>query len=51
VDIARGCARYPRLHFILVVDQLELPHRGHGAADLLGALAAAGGGWGGGSGL
>jgi hypothetical protein len=46
VDIARGCARYPRLHFILVVDQLELPHRGAGASDLMGALAAAGEGGG-----
>lgn len=42
VDIARGCARYPRVHFILVVDHLELPLRGAGATDLLGALAAAG---------
>lgn len=46
VDIARGCARYPRVHFILVVDHLELPLRGAGATDLMGALAAAGGsGW------
>jgi hypothetical protein len=43
VDIARGCARYPRVHFILVVDHLELPLRGAGATDLMGALAAAGG--------
>jgi hypothetical protein len=43
VDIARGCARYPRVHFILVVDHLELPLRGAGSADLMGALAAAGG--------
>ena len=43
VDIARGCARYPRVHFILVVDHLELPLRGPGSADLMGALAAAGG--------
>lgn len=45
VDIARGCARYPRVHFILVVDHLELPLRGGGATDLMGALAAAGVGW------
>lgn len=42
VDIARGCGRYPRVHFILVVDHLELPYRGAAAPDLLGALAAAG---------
>jgi hypothetical protein len=45
VDIARGCARYPRVHFVLVVDHLDLPLRGSGATDLLGALAAAGGFW------
>lgn len=46
VDIARGCARYPRLRFIIVADHVDFPLRGSLAADLSGALTAGGpSGW------
>lgn len=46
LDIARGCARYPRVRFILVADHVELPLRGSAATDLMSGLSAAGGsGW------
>jgi len=42
LDIARGCARYPRVRFILVADHLELPLRGTAAADISSALSGSG---------
>eukprot|EP00878_Enallax_costatus_P017062 GHUV01017914.1.p1 GENE.GHUV01017914.1~~GHUV01017914.1.p1 ORF type:complete len:556 (+),score=170.71 GHUV01017914.1:1048-2715(+) len=46
LDIARGCARYPRVRFILVADHVDLPVRGSAATDLMTGLSAAGGsGW------
>lgn len=43
LDIARGCARYPRLRFILVADHVDLPMRGQLAADMAAGLSAGGG--------
>ncbi|GBF92461.1 hypothetical protein Rsub_04565 [Raphidocelis subcapitata] len=46
LDIARGCARYPRVRFILVADHLELPLRGSLLQDVCSGLSGAGGsGW------
>lgn len=46
LDIARGCARYPRVRFILVADHVDLPLRGSAGTDLMSGLSAAGGsGW------
>lgn len=46
LDIARGCARYPRVHFVLVADHVELPLRGSVAQDLMSGLGGCGGsGW------
>jgi hypothetical protein len=46
LEAARGCARYPRLRFILVADHLDLPLRaGAGLTDLLAGLGAAGRGF------
>jgi hypothetical protein len=46
LDIARGCARYPRVHFILVADHVELPIKGQLAADLMSGLGGSGAsGW------
>jgi hypothetical protein len=46
LDIARGCARYPRVHFILVADHVELPLKAQIAADLMSGLGASGAsGW------
>ena len=46
LEIARGCARYPRIRFILVLDHLDLPLRGNLAADLLNGLTEGGSsGW------
>lgn len=46
LDIARGCARYPRVRFVLVLDNLDLPVRGALAADLKWGLARTGAsGW------
>jgi predicted AAA+ superfamily ATPase len=42
LEIARACARYPRIRFILVLDHLELPVRGALAADLMNGLASGG---------
>jgi hypothetical protein len=45
LEAARGCARYPRCHFILVADHVELPlaRSSGGLADLLAGLGGAGG--------
>ncbi|KAF6251040.1 hypothetical protein COO60DRAFT_1275392 [Scenedesmus sp. NREL 46B-D3] len=46
LDIARGCARYPRVHFVLVADHVELPLKGQLAADLMAGLGGGGAsGW------
>jgi hypothetical protein len=46
LDIARGCARYPRVHFILIADHVELPLKGQTAADLMSGLGGSGAsGW------
>ncbi|WIA40947.1 hypothetical protein OEZ86_004601 [Tetradesmus obliquus] len=46
LDIARGCARYPRVHFILVADHVDSPLKGQLAADLMSGLGSSGAsGW------
>ncbi len=42
LDIARGCARYPRVRFVLVADHVELPLRGQVAADLSAGMSGTG---------
>eukprot|EP00879_Flechtneria_rotunda_P022214 GHRR01023438.1.p1 GENE.GHRR01023438.1~~GHRR01023438.1.p1 ORF type:complete len:493 (+),score=139.30 GHRR01023438.1:778-2256(+) len=42
VDIAKGCARYPRVRFILVADNVELPLRGPASAELVAGLEGSG---------
>lgn len=49
LEVARGAARYPRIRFIIVVDNVEFPLRGSAglAADLLSGLTSGSGpsGW------
>ncbi|MEW5310001.1 MAG: hypothetical protein WDW38_001837 [Sanguina aurantia] len=46
LEIARGCARYPRVRFVLVADHLDWPLRGAVANDLLSGLSGSGpSGW------
>lgn len=46
LEVARGCARYPRLRFIIVADHVDVPPRGNVAVDLLNGLGGTGGsGW------
>ena len=42
LDIARGCARYPRVRFVLVMDHVDLPLGGDTAKDLMAGLSGAG---------
>ena len=42
LEIARGAGRYPRIHFIIVVDNLDFPLRGGLAADLMAGLTVSG---------
>lgn len=47
LDIARGCARYPRVRFILVADHVDFPLPRSAAADLCSGLSGGSGpsGW------
>ncbi len=38
LEAARGCGRYPRVRFVLCIDNAELPLRGSAAGDLLAGL-------------
>lgn len=47
LEVARGAGRYPRIRFILVADNVDMPLRGGMAADLMAGLTGGSGasGW------
>ena len=42
IDVARGCARYPRVRFILVADHVDFPLRGALASDIMAGMVGGG---------